>query len=407
MERAGRRIWLSLVVALTVVSAGLAVVGFAFGGSFAPEAPSTVSPPFPGLAYVPGAYDAAAGYDLWFFPNGATWTYGHGAWSNITSTAGVPVNMFDNSLMTYDAKDGYVLLFGGAITNRQYQPLADTWAFVGGHWTNLTGSVVNAPPPHLLDVMAYDSEDQVVVLFGGSIPGSQILPFNDTWTYSGGTWTNVTRPGPAPPGLYRSDPFAEGFVDDPAQGYLLYYDPLGRCPAGTPPSEGSCALTWTYRGGVWTNLTSTLSSSPKLSGFDVFAYDSTARIVVVTGGCENTSTATCTRPWGTFVFTGTGWKDRTPALNPALRDFANAVDDPSDGGVMLVGGCCWADFSGLSLRWDDVWVYAQGNWTEHDPWAGAPPSWAEDDGAPLGVGIAAVSAVVIVYTVRRGPVRRP
>jgi hypothetical protein len=218
---------------------------------------------------------------------------------------------------------------------------------------------------------------------------------NETWTYTAGVWTNVTVPGPPPlAGFYSDEPFS-GLVDDPTDGYVLYYNALG-VPASVKTASPPRAIMWSYVGGVWTNRTASLSTAPQLIPYAGFLFDSTARSVIVAGTCVSTSGYTCEHRYGaTFQYSGGVWSDVSPSTGLPPRDFTGYVDDPSDGGVMIVGGCCWADFSGLSLGWQDVWIYAHGTWTESEPWGGSP-SWIQNDGTwlALAIGVAAVGTVV-------------
>ena len=375
-----------------LIALGLFSVALIGGTSLVPPAPSLQGRSFDwtfstGLS----AYDPTEGYIVWLQGDGSTWAYAHGTWSNITPTAGIPVGMLSNTRLTYDARDSYLLLYGGAPPLPGVQPLTNTWAFQGGRWVNLTSSVHGAPPPMVLGPMAYDSEDHEVVLFGGNIVSAPSSSFasNETWTYAAGTWTNATVPGPpSPGGAYGLDPFV-ALVDDPADGYLLYYDSLEGCPK-------ACGITWTYDAGAWTNRTATFVPSPRLSLWDMFVYDSTTGTIVAQSACESTPTFTCAHAWGTFEFSGGSWKDVTPPVSPGGRDYSGYANDPSDGGVIIVGGCCWADFSGLSLGWSDIWVYSHGNWHESEPWGGGAPTWYENDGTWFAVGLAVVSAGVVL-----------
>jgi hypothetical protein len=357
------------------------------------------------LAFGQGAYDAAAGYDVWLLGDGSTWTYAHGAWSNITSSAGVPARMPGNSLLVYDARDGYPLLFGGAIGPPEGRPLADTWGLEGGQWTNLTGTVHGSPPPMIPGTMTYDSTDQKVVLFGGSRVNATppylyaLYPMNETWTYAGGAWTNATVPGPVPlGGSYGGNPFLR-LVDDPADGYLLYYDGIVGPPHFAP-------ITWTYSHGVWTNRTATFPPAPQLLFFAGIGYDSTSRAVLGVGTCTWNAAVTCVHHFGgTFAFSNGTWKDVTPSTSPPPREESSFVDDPSDGGMVLVGGCCWADFSGLSLYWQDAWIYSDGRWTETHPWGGGAPTFFQNDGSWVAVALAlsAAGSIALVQASRRSP----
>jgi len=224
-----------LALLQVVVVCALLLVVAVFSGALGSSAPSPAGPATWAFAFAPGlaAYDPVEGYDVWLMADGSTWTYAHGDWTNITATAGIPVGMDENSRLVYDAEDGYILLYGGHAAGALIPiPLNDTWTFQGGLWTNRTADVRGAPPAEILGLMAYDSEDRVVVLFGGTgvNPRTGLSSFdatNDTWTYTGGVWTNASVPGPPPfPGFFSDDPFA-GIVDDPTDGYVLYYNALG------------------------------------------------------------------------------------------------------------------------------------------------------------------------------------
>lgn len=366
----------ALFFAATLLFAGTALSVAASGGSLAPIAPGPVGPPWPVLETTPSTYDPAQALDIWFFPDGQTWTYARGDWSDITSTAGVPLGMGANVDMAYDAQDGYVLIYGGASGPYDDLPLSETWALEGGRWVNLTGGLALSPPARLGGLLTYDSEDHEVLLFGGTGSGFG-FGLNDTWTFSGGQWRNVTVNGPPPFHGTLENSLENGFVDDPAQGYVLFDDAFTFGPQDTN--------LWTFHAGVWSNLPQSDPPSPTLELFSAFTYDSTAGFVMAEAFCGSTVAEVCPHESGTFEFTGTGWKDITPPLAPPSRDSDSWVNDPSDGGVMIVGGCCWADPSGLSTIWGDLWIYAGGSWTEEHPWGGAPPPLEDNDGFWLGI----------------------
>jgi hypothetical protein len=388
------RRWPVLVAVLLLVSGGLLVVALVGGNVLGPSAPSS-SGPIPWTAFGTGlaTYDPADGYDLFLLVDGSTWTYGHGSWSNITSTAGNPSGMQTNSRLVYDARDGYILLYGGGSGLALSQPLNDSWKFQGGRWTNMTGTIRDTPPAMRLGPMAYDSEDQVVVLFGGTADNASGYPVasNETWTYAGGVWNNSTGPAPPPAGgTDGEDPFV-ALVNDPTDGYVLYFNALA---SARNPDLG--ASLWTYHAGVWTNQSAEFVPSPRLILFGGVTYDSTSGTIIAEAACLSTPTFSCQDPWGTFSFSGGHWKDVTPATATPPRELDGFVDDPSDGGVMMVGGCCWADFSGLSLGWQDAWVYSHGTWTESAPWGGGAPSWYENDGTWVGLGLTVIAAGTVV-----------
>ena len=395
---AGRRGSIARIVvcAVAVISLTGAVGIFALGGSASAHAPNRSGPPWPLLDVSPAVYDSAAHFDLWLLLDGTTWSYAGGVWTNLTSTAGTPTNMEVDSRMVYDANDGLVVLYGGSVPRLPFPPLNDTWTYDGSRWVNETASVLGAPPPGGLGMMAYDSEDRVVVLYGET-PIGQYHADSSTWVFDSLRWTNESVSGPRPI-TSESQPDLTGFTDDPSDGYVVFYSIFGGCSG-----PALCPILWTYAGGTWTNRSTTVSPLPELTLFDAFTYDTSTSEVVAVGGCQNTATYTCAETYGVFSYHAGSWTDITPGSGPAPREFASWVDDPSDDGVMVVGGCCWADFSGLSLMWQDIWIFAHGHWTERLPWAGGPPSPLENDGFWIAVGTIGVPALLGLLPARGRP----
>src|SRR2546422_1202738 len=112
-----------------------------------------------------------------------TWKFSAGSWTNIT-TATSPGGQFGQPIV-FDAGqgDGYLLLFSTGLLS---------WRFSGGTWTLLTTSIPS-PSPRVGASMTYDAADGYTVLFGGSSNvSSNGIAFHDTWKFQGGSWTNIT-----------------------------------------------------------------------------------------------------------------------------------------------------------------------------------------------------------------------
>ncbi|HEV2449873.1 MAG TPA: kelch repeat-containing protein, partial [Thermoplasmata archaeon] len=187
-----------------------------------------------------------------------TWSYSGTGWSRITSTLTPPAGY---GTMTYDAKDGYVLLYGAAQGNLPSSPgggwsdLTVTWKFLAGQWTNLTANVTGTPPATIVAAMAYDPVDGYALLFGGetAAQADSSCPFvaGLTWSYANGTWTNRT------PGSSANVPGGAGGIATTA----LTYDPSLHALVlfgGEVDQGGACGPygdTWEYAHGNWTNLT--------------------------------------------------------------------------------------------------------------------------------------------------------
>jgi Galactose oxidase, central domain len=119
-----------------------------------------------------------------------TWTFVHGAWSPLpTATAPPPRRSYG---LTYDAADRYVLLFGGhtrRYNGTYYDFYNDTWGFAGGVWRQIVTH--GTPPARAEPNMVWDAKDRFVLVFGG-YDNPNIPAMNDTWSYLHGTWTNLT-----------------------------------------------------------------------------------------------------------------------------------------------------------------------------------------------------------------------
>src|SRR5262249_14262812 len=128
--------------------------------------------------------------------------------------------------MAYDSNRNRVVLFGGsdsfATTFFQGVPsLDDTWEWDGTDWVQRLPA--HRPPARLYAQMAFDSRRGVVVLHGGlnypSYPLQQ-EKLSDTWEWDGTTWTERTET-PAPP---AAAPY-ESMAYDAARGVVVLSTP--------------------------------------------------------------------------------------------------------------------------------------------------------------------------------------
>lgn len=194
-----------------------------------------------------------------------TWRFSGGLWTHLLPSPHPSAR--ESAAMTYDAKDGYLLLFGGIVfdpASRSYLTVNDTWGFQRGIWTNITP--VHSPSARGWAGLAYDGKDGYAVLFGGSGTGV----FGDTWKFVGGAWTNLS-PTVAPPARYQS-----GLVFDGRLGYLVLFGGAG------PTGPGGLNDTWTFLAGSWTNVTG--AQGPPARGLASLAYDAHDHFALLFGG---------------------------------------------------------------------------------------------------------------------------
>lgn len=260
------------------------------------------------------------------------------SWVSLTPSVGPSPLLRASAAMTYDAADGYTLLFGGC--NRHLCPLGDTWKYQDGLWTNLTSSLAVAPPARQGAALAFDPLDGYVLMFGGV--GANNVTLNDTWQYVGGTWTQIpTAAGAAP----SARSFAQAtFV--PAVNAVVLFG--GRSASGSVLSD-----TWTFAHGAWADESGALALAPPARAAAVFSYDPTDGYAVLFGG----SGACGTYCGDTWSYDARGWADLTGSLPtaPGARTNSTLSYDPTRSVLLLYGG-----WNGASMS--DTWTFTNGTW---------------------------------------------
>jgi hypothetical protein len=201
-----------------------------------PPGPSS-SPPCLHPRTTSMAYDATTQTVVLFGGNnsagvlGDTWT-----WNGLTKTwtqqnpAASPSAR--SAGMAYDAATQTVVLFGG--TGSGGVVLTDTWNWNGTTWTQVFPAT--APSPRAGEAMTYDARLGAVVLFGGAANNIWEDSLNDTRIWNGTNWTEI-YPATVPPNRYDFgmdyDPVNKavfmfgGYSSGPARGdtWLLALEP--------------------------------------------------------------------------------------------------------------------------------------------------------------------------------------
>jgi Galactose oxidase, central domain len=274
---------------------------------------------------------------------------------------GVPTARgYINFAMTWDAADGYVLLFGGSNATGVY--LGDTWTYESGVWTQLAPLIT--PTARDSSGLAYSGWDNSVLLFGGYTPGTGGY-LNDTWLFKGGTWTQVLGNGPSPR-------FGFGLVWDPTISTVrgTGADVLF---GGASPQCGSSTLcndTWYWVNHGWVRATP--AHAPPARYELSMMFDALDNHVVLFGGyagaacfssglCNDTWELNATAGWvqvGTPTPCGnTATGPCTGGSAPSGRDEASFAWDTADGYAVLFAG------HNQSGQLGDTWKYSAGTWT--------------------------------------------
>lgn len=299
-------------------------------------------------------------------------------WTNITPTPPAPSPPTRwGAGFAYDPMDQYSLLFAG---DGGGGCASDTWTYANGVWTQL--SPASSPSTRCADTsMAYDPVDGYVLLFGGTFNG---VTFGDTWSFVGGTWTNLT------PSLSTSPParWAASLAYDPVDNYMLLF-------GGVDSSNRNLNDVWAFKGGAWTQITTTSAPSPR--SFAGLVYDPTDNGMITFGGASDT-----------WKFVGGAWTQLSPNTTPPSRWAPGMIWDSVDGYVLMFGG--WHD---VSTTLQDTWKFSGNSWTQLSP-SNSPSSrggpvmtFDGTDGYPLLFGGQPAGCCTLSDTWRFGAVSAP
>lgn len=294
----------------------------------------------PGVTDAPVA--AAVGSLSWTLPparaSGISWTQLH--------SKSAPSPRF-GAAMAYDGRDGYVVLFGGALNLAGSRGVNDTWKFANGSWTNL--SLTHAPGPRTDASITYDPVDRSLVLFGGYDPLT-FAALRDTWEFSAGKWTLVGTSGPST----RSNAM---MAYDAKDHYVLMF-------GGVNPNLFVVLNdTWKFVHGSWSKVNTSVAPPGRMGG--VMAYDAAIGHVLLFGGDSSVKFLD-----DTWRYLNGTWARLHPAVHPSARALGS--------GAYLPPGRCFIVFGGTNsganiANFVDTWKYSNATWTNLTA-GGSPPA---------------------------------
>jgi len=244
--------------------------------------------------------------------------------------------------MAYDSESDRVILFGGATVPNTWTVSDETWAYDAKNnlWTNMTTGL--KPSARCMHSMAYDSQSDRVILFGGYGMGSNA----ETWAYdfNSNTWTDM-NPSPHP-----SARNSQGTAYDSASDRVILFG--GSTSGGVPSDE-----TWAYdfNSNSWTIMNP--SAKPSARERHAMAYDSQSDRVVLFGGWQGT---TNDETWG-YDFNSDTWTSMDPNTKPTARYSTAMVYDSKSDRVIIFGGLAVVDL-GQTMAYTidgNVWTVMQ------------------------------------------------
>ena len=249
------------------------------------------------------------------------WNFDAGVWTNVTPSGNLTQQDLTELSATFDAAEGYLLLFGYTGYNDQTSTQAETWIYSAGTWSQQHPST--EPRGTVMAGVTYDpvgsSAILVTTLYG--------RPDSLTWAFQAGNWAQVVTTT-SPPALYGSTMAFDNSTAD--QEIVLFADGLQL----TGPTQGFWNQTWVYRGDEWVNVTAASGPAPP-GGDAAMTYDSSERVVVL----EDPQYLANGTPGRTWEFANGRWSYlETPSDAAYLENGGcSFIYDPHDGYALLLG----------------------------------------------------------------------
>jgi hypothetical protein len=212
---------------------------------FAYVAGNWTSLPIPATLYSGGplsaVFDPALGAVILY--DGQTWSYIGGDWKQLPMSHAPPLR--SDFGMAYDPTDRRVVLFGGCCVGSSNVVMGDTWTFNGTDWTNLTGALGGVAPPPASGVgMATDPGGNGLILFGGYLSSTTGQASNQTWRFVNDSWSRLSLPS----GGYPSARYDAQMATDSADGSIVLMGGQGDVRPWVPFND-----TWIFRNGSWSD----------------------------------------------------------------------------------------------------------------------------------------------------------
>ncbi|MFW9848327.1 MAG: Kelch repeat-containing protein [Candidatus Thorarchaeota archaeon] len=277
---------------------------------------------------------------------GDTWTYDTNinSWNNVTPEVNPPSGGAGG--FEYDSESDRVILFGGVKLTEPYSCWNETWAYDtnSNTWENMAPGV--CPSARASHGMTYDSESDVIVLYGGMPPDTAGQngrgTAGDTWIYdyNTNTWTNMS-PGFSPDYLY-----AFGFVYDSESDRTILFG--GRFRNSTVTEERNETWAYDYNTNTWTNMNPSVAP-PIRSRFGMTYHAAWDKIILFGGDTENPD-LTYSDTW-TYDYNTNTWTQLDVENHPSSRVYASLTYDSESECIVLFGG-----MTSTYAVFDETWI---------------------------------------------------
>ncbi|MDF1540017.1 MAG: kelch repeat-containing protein [Candidatus Thorarchaeota archaeon] len=292
-----------------------------------------------------------------------TWSYdlNENEWTNQTTS--VNPGPKAGCAAAYDSQSDRIIIYGGRVSETSAIPeelySGDTWAYDynANSWTNM--SPANAPGIRYGAGMVYDSESDVIILFGGmNFPSLNGYHVQQTWAYDfeTNTWTNL-EPAVQPIGRHHM-----GITYDVESDRVIMFG--GYVSSALDHANGD---TWAYdyNSNTWELMEP--DRFPLGRFYGSMSYDNITDVTILYGGAsEFANNAVLGETWS-YDYNNDEWFKMEADPHPPARWRQASAYDTKTGIHVMIGGS-YGDIFGGEAREDICWTYNHTNdeWTNQD-----------------------------------------
>lgn len=280
--------------------------------------------------------------ELWSYdPNSLLWSELHPASTSPLGRAD-PMFVWPSRALGGGMTDA-AFLFGGWYNNSASMVgrLSDSWYYFPGNNTWNQVSPSGNPPGRSDSAVAYDSKDNIVLIYGG-YNGTSYL--SDIWSYypQNATWLQVT-----PTSTSNPPPLADARMQyDVKNDVFVMFG--GNNNLATAESYNHYNTTWTFNPSTRAWTLQLPSTSPPARDYAFFSYKPDSSIFMLNGGYGDDVALADT--W-LYSYTTNSWAQLHPATSPPAR-FAGAMDYATSANTLVLFG---GTVNHRSLN--DTWIF--------------------------------------------------
>lgn len=236
----------------------------------------------------------------------------------------------ENASMAWDYENQQLILFGGLRADGE--KLDDMWAWNGSNWTEIE---VETPTARYWHNMVSDPVSKKMWVIGGRSASNQVL--KDVWEWNGTAWADLGNTGIDPTINYS---YERAIYDQSDSSIILYSEYYRK--------------TYKYTGGAWSEITT--GTNPDVGWGFSFTYDPVRASGILFGGTQDQGQ--------TWEYKNGEWAIISTSSIPTDRyDHAAAYDEQNDQIVIINGYMDSFTNSVANTPGYDAWAFSGGDWS--------------------------------------------